>query len=303
MAAGYRFRILDVFTSRPFAGNPLAVLPEAQGLSADQMQSIAREFAFSATAFVRPEESGRHSHRLRIFAPAGELPFAGHATVGAALALAMEGDESTEFIFHETVGSVRVSMRPDSGPGTAWLWAARAPEIGPEPPPAAALAALLSLKVTDLLAGAWGPMAISAGVPFLVVPVRDLEALGRARLDPDRWREILQDWWAPHVYLVTPVEKAPRWRFRTRMFAPGLGIDEDPAAGAAATALPAWLLPRLSPADGLFAFDIEQGVEMGRPSRLGVEVDVADGSASAIRVGGSAVSVAEGRIQPPARKT
>ncbi|MEJ2514117.1 MAG: PhzF family phenazine biosynthesis isomerase, partial [Gammaproteobacteria bacterium] len=155
MAAGYRFRILDVFTSRPYAGNPLAVLPEAQGLSAAQMRGIAREFAFSATAFVRPTETGGHTHRLRIFAPAGELPFAGHATVGAALTLAMEGDESPEFVFEETVGTVKVSMRPGEGSGTAWLRAARSPEVGPEPPPPAALAALLSLRVTDLLAGAW----------------------------------------------------------------------------------------------------------------------------------------------------
>ena len=192
-------------------------------------------------------------------------------------------------------------MRPGNGSGTAWLWAAKLPELGPEPPPPVALATLLSLKVTDLLAGDWGPVAVSAGLPFLVVPVRDLDALRRARLDIARWREILANWWAPQVYVVTPVEQGPEWRFRTRMFAPGIGIHEDPAAGAAATALPGWFVPRLEPGDGLLSFTIEQGIEMGRPSTLGVEVDIDAGNITAVRVGGAAVTIAEGRIHPPPR--
>jgi len=302
MSSGYRFRILDVFTNRPYAGSPLAVLPEAQGLSAEQMQRIAGEFAFSATAFVRPPRGPGHTHRVRIFTPSKELPFAGHATIGSALTLAMEGDSSEEFVFDEDVGPVRVSMRPGTGAGTAWMWAAKLPERGPEPPPPVALATLLSLKVTDLLAGDWKPVAVSAGIPFLVVPVRDLDALRRARLDIARWREILANWWAAQVYVVTPVEQGSEWRFRTRMFGPGIGIDEDPAAGAAATALPGWLVPRLKPRDGLLSFIIEQGIEMGRPSTLPVEVDVEAGAVTAVRVGGAAVTIAEGRIHPPPRQ-
>ena len=302
MSSGYRFRLLDVFSARPYAGSALAVLPEAQGLSAEQMQGIAREFGLTATAFVRPARSSGHTHRLRVFTAAKELPFAGHATIGAALTLAMEGDERAEFVFEEDAGPVQVSMRPGPGAGTAWMWAPRLPEVGPDPPPPVALAALLSLKVTDLLAGAWRPAAVSAGLPFLVVPVRDLDALRRVRLDMARWREMLQNWWAAQVYVVTPMEAGRDLYFRARTFAPGIGIDEDPAGGAAASALPAWLVPRLKPADGPLSFVIEQGIEMGRPSTLAVEVDVKGGAIASVRVGGAAVTVAEGRIQPPPRE-
>lgn len=297
MASGYRYRILDVFTDRPCTGNPLAVIPEAGGLDARRMQLIAREFNLSETAFVFPPASDAETHRLRIFTPARELPFAGHPTIGTALALAAEGYGEPELVLGEGVGPVRVSLRDGADGVSAWLHAARLPETGPQPPPPEALAALAGLSVTDLLGGEWGPAAVSAGVPFLVIPVRDAEALSRARLDLARWREILAGWWATQVYLVARMNGVER--LRARMFAPDMGITEDPATGAAAAALPAWLVPRLGLRNGRLAFEIEQGVEMGRPSELRVEVDVAAGRIDAVRVGGSAVMMGEGRIRAP----
>jgi trans-2,3-dihydro-3-hydroxyanthranilate isomerase len=294
-----RFRILDVFTDVAYGGNPLAILPEAEGLTDTQMQRIAREFNLSETAFVRPPRNRGETHRLRIFTPARELPFAGHPTIGTALALADEGWTKDEFVFGEGIGPVRVTLRQQKQRRAAWLWAAKLPERGPNPPPVEALAALVSLRATDLLGGGWGPAAWSAGVPFLVIPLRDAATLARAELDLQRWREILRDWWASQVYLVAPLEGPQGTRYRARMFAPAMGVLEDPATGVAAAAFPGWLVPRLGARDGILTCTIEQGVEMGRPSTLMVEVEVNGGMITVVRVGGTAVPVAEGTIRIP----
>jgi trans-2,3-dihydro-3-hydroxyanthranilate isomerase len=294
-----RYLVLDVFTESAFGGNPLAVLPEAEGLTENQMQRIAREFNLSETAFVRPPRYRGETHRLRIFTPARELPFAGHPTVGAALALAEEGWPESEFVFGEGIGPVRVSLRQHKQRRSAWLWAAKLPELGPAPPPVDALAALVSLRTTDILAAAWGPAAVSAGIPYLLIPVRDVAALARAELDLNRWREILQDWWADQVYLVAPMDGPQGTRYRARMFAPSLGFLEDPATGAAAAAFPGWLVPRLGATDGILTVTIEQGIEMGRPSTLMIEVELSGGLISVVRVGGTAVPIAEGTIRIP----
>lgn len=300
MSQGHRrYRVLDVFTDSAYGGNPLAVLPEAEGLTETQMQQIAREFNLSETAFVRPPRNRGETHRLRIFTPTRELPFAGHPTIGTALALADEGWPENEFVFGEGIGPVRVSLRQHKQRRSAWLWAAKLPETGPPPPPADALAALVSLRTTDLLGGTWGPAAVSAGVPFLVVPVRDAGALARAELDLHRWREILRDWWADQVYLVAPLEGPQGTRYRARMFAPAMGIIEDPATGAAAAAFPGWLVPRLGARDGVLTVVVEQGVEMGRPSTIMIEVELTGGLITVVRVGGTAVPVAEGTIRIP----
>lgn len=294
-----RYLVLDVFTDTAYGGNPLAVLPEAEGLTEIQMQRIAREFNLSETAFVRPPRNRGETHRLRIFTPACELPFAGHPTVGAALALAEEGWPGDEFVFGEGIGPVRVSLRQQKQGRSAWLWAAKMPELGPNPPPVDALAALVSLRTTDILAGDWGPVAVSAGIPFLVIPVRDAATLARAELDVNRWREILKDWWADQVYVVAPLDGPQGTRYRARMFAPSLGFLEDPATGAAATAFPGWLVPRLGARDGILTVTIEQGIEMGRPSTLMIEIELSGGVITVVRVGGMAVPVAEGTIRVP----
>lgn len=294
-----RYRVLDVFTDTAYGGNPLAVLPEAEGLTELQMQRVAREFNLSETVFIRPPRNRGETHRLRIFTPLRELPFAGHPTVGAALALAEDGWPEDEFVFGEGIGPVRVSLRRHKQRRSAWLWAAKLPEIGPTPPPVDALAALVSLRPTDILAGAWGPAAVSAGVPYIVIPVRDAATLARVELDINRWREILQDWWADQVYVVAPLDGPGGTRYRVRMFAPSLGFLEDPATGAAAAAFPGWLVPRLGARDGVLTLTIEQGVEMGRPATIMVEIELSGGLITVVRVGGTAVPVAEGTIRIP----
>lgn len=294
-----RYRVLDVFTDTAYGGNPLALLPEAEGLRGAQMQQIAREFNLSETAFVLPPRNRGETHRLRIFTPVRELPFAGHPTIGAALALAEEGWTDTEFVFGQGIGPVRVSLRQQKRNQSAWLWAAKLPEVGPRPPPADALAAVISLHPNDILAGSWGPANVSSGVPYLVVPLRDTDTLARAELDLQRWREILRDTWADQIYLVAPLDGPTGTRYRARMFAPAMGIMEDSATGSAATAFPGWLVPRLGLKDGVLTANIEQGIEMGRPSTLMIEVELKAGAITAVRVGGTAVAIAEGQIRVP----
>jgi len=300
----YRFVTADVFTDRAFGGNPLAVLPDARGIGDAAMQKVAREFNLSETVFVLPAEDAGNTRRLRIFTPTRELPFAGHPTVGTALALAWLGEidlrgEATEIVFEEGAGPVPVTIRASGGQaGFAQLAAPRPPEIRAAPD-TADLAALLSLDPSDLRRDAGLPEACSCGLPFLIVEVRDAAALGRARLDHAVWRRLLADAWAKEVYLVTRDAAGVGADFRARAFAPAVGIEEDPATGSAAAALGGWLGTREATVDGSHRYVIAQGVEMGRPSRLEIEVQRRGGALAAVRVGGGAVPVAEGTIEVP----
>jgi trans-2,3-dihydro-3-hydroxyanthranilate isomerase len=302
-APSYRFLTADVFTDRPFGGNPLAVFPDGRGLSTERMQRVARELNLSETVFVLPPDDPRHTCRLRIFTPGAEMPFAGHPTVGSALVLAWLGQvpltgEETRIVFEEGVGPVPVLIRSEGGEAVfAQLSAARIPEPGPSSPSAPSvpeLAEMLSLDPGEIVNGEDFPQAYSAGVGFLFIPLRDRAALGRARLRVDRWEALLAGSWAPQV---TVFCREPG--LRVRMFAPGLGIPEDPATGGAAAAFGGYLGVRAPERDGTLGWVIEQGVEMGRPSRLHLEVDKSGGEVTAVRVGGAAVLMSEGTMTVP----
>lgn len=303
----YRFLTCDVFTDRIFGGNPLAVFPDARGLDAEQMQPIAREFNLSETTFVLPPETPEGTHRVRIFTPATELSFAGHPTVGTAYVLAWIGDvkldsDVVHVAFEEGVGIVAVTIRTSRGrPVFAQLSAARMPEFGPEPPGPETIAAMLSLETSDLLLDDDAPQAVSCGQPILFVPVRDLAAIRRVRLRRDLWERSLSSYWAPQVYVFTYDTETDGADIHARFFPPALGIEEDPATGAAATALAGYLGIRDTKQSGTLRWVVEQGLEMGRPSRLEIEADRQDGVITAIRVGGSAVLVSEGEMDIPDR--
>lgn len=294
------FFTADVFTSTPFGGNPLAVIPEASGLDGGRMQQIAREFNLSETAFVLPPDDPRHTCRVRIFTPAAELPFAGHPTVGTALVLATAGllaldGDVTQVVFEEGVGPVEVTIHARDGvPGSAYLKAAMLPEFGPPAPDPELLAAVLSLDV-EALAGPSRPSgAVSCGVPFLFVPLRDREALARTRLDHGAWRAHLSGYWAPAVFPFCAAGAGEGADLSARMFAPHMGIEEDPATGAAAAALAGYL--GRDAADGALGWTVAQGVDMGRPSILRVEAVRRAGVLRSVRVGGEAVLMSEGRL-------
>ncbi len=296
----YRFLTADVFTSVRFGGNPLAVFPDARGLGDLQMQQIAQEFNLSETVFVLPPVEPAHTRRLRIFTPARELPFAGHPTVGAAFVLAAIGEialsgKHTSIVFEEGVGPVPVTLAAQDGqPVSATLTTAVPPTFGPPPPRNAALAALLGLHEDDLVTGDYAPQAVSCGVPFLFVPVRGRAALASIRLNRERWEQVLAIWWANQVYVLAFEPELPGSHLRARMFAPAMGIIEDPATGSAAAALAGYLGARDAMQTGTLRWVVEQGFEMGRPSTLTVEADKVEGVITAVRVGGAAVLVSEG---------
>ena len=284
-----RYVVCDVFAGEALAGNPLAVVLDADDLDDARMQAIARELNLSETVFVRPAVEAPHRAALRIFTPARELPFAGHPTVGTAALLALHaGDARAAFELEEKIGAVACFVeRRDERRAVARFRAPRLPERLEPPPPAAAVAAALGLGVPDL---ARAPEVWSAGVPFPCVALRSLDALARARP-----RGTLDDVGAGfgHVYCYVA---AGRRRIRARMFAPGAGVAEDPATGSAAAAFAGLLHARERPSDGRYDVAIEQGVEMGRPSRIDLRLVVRDAALAAVEIGGEVVVVAEGQL-------
>jgi trans-2,3-dihydro-3-hydroxyanthranilate isomerase len=293
----HSFFIVDVFTGSRFGGNQLAVFPEADGFPDDLMQAYAREFNFSETTFVLPPRKPGHTHRVRIFTPARELPFAGHPNIGTAVVLAAlekarSGQESASFVFEEDVGAVRVAadIRPDGG--FAELTLEQSPEIRPSDVSSTALAAMLSIPQDWI--GPRRPWSAGIGVRFFCLPLIDREAVAAARLDLSKWEEALPaDSWTRWVYAIAG-DFAPGGRLKVRMWAPGDGVLEDPATGSAAGALAASLAAALPDPDGVFRWTIEQGAEIGRPSVIQASAEKRGGAVVAIRVGGQAVIVAEG---------
>jgi trans-2,3-dihydro-3-hydroxyanthranilate isomerase len=300
-----RFFTADVFTDRMFGGNQLAVFPDSEGLDSRVMQAIARELNLSETVFVFPPTDPAHTRRLRIFTPGSELPFAGHPTIGTAFVLASIGDVplgpgDASIVFEEGVGPVPVSVRAENGnPGYCELTAARLPEEGPPPPPLEEIASALSLRPDELRADDRSPRAASCGVPYLFVPVRDETVLSRARINLPAWERSLSGWWASAVFPFAETGGRAGVDFRARMFAPGIGVPEDPATGSAAAALAGYLAGSSGPENGTLRWVVEQGVEMGRPSRLHIACDRTAGRISAVRVGGTSVLVSEGRLTLP----
>jgi trans-2,3-dihydro-3-hydroxyanthranilate isomerase len=297
----YRYFLCDVFTDRLFGGNPLAVLPEAAGLSDRQMQQIAREFNFSESAFVLPAEHGE-TRRVRIFTPTTEVPFAGHPNVGTAYALARAGelgplDQTLEVTFEEKAGLVPITITRRGG-GAIWCELA-APErlsLGASVD-TADLAAAVSLAPDDVVTRTHEPRVASVGLPFLVAELGDRAALERARTNMPGVEALAARGVAPDVHLY--VRSADEFDLRARMFAPLDGVPEDPATGSANCALAAMLAHHDPREDGTFGWRIAQGVEMGRPSVLEARAEKKSGTVVAAWIAGTAVLVGEGWIEVP----
>ncbi len=295
-----RFTTLDVFTDRPFAGNPLAVLPDARGLDAATMQAVAREFGYSETTFVLPPSTPDAARRVRIFTPAGEIPFAGHPTIGTAVALVADGyvamgDRRLDLVFELDAGPTPVTVTVDDGAYAATFTAPRRPRRGPVTPPER-VAAALGLPVDAIDTAAHPPVDVGCGLDFVAVRLRDREALAVSAPRLDAWAE-LESPAAGHGVVAYVVEG--EGALRARMFGPGVGVVEDPATGSAAAALGGLLAGLDAGRDATRAWRIRQGVEMGRPSRLDVRADTRAGEVVAVRVAGRAVVVADGTLDLP----
>jgi trans-2,3-dihydro-3-hydroxyanthranilate isomerase len=297
------FHTLDVFTDRAFGGNPLGVFPDAAHLNSDLMQRVAREMNLSESVFLGPPESGGTA-RVRIFTPGAEVPFAGHPTVGTATFLASRldlapADDTVTLVLEENVGHVPVDVRfSDGRPVFARFTTAVLPEHRPSPVPRAELARMVGLAEDDLDPSLPVEM-VSCGLPFHCIPVRSLDAIRRAVLDVAAWRRLLANLWADHVYLITLDAEGAGVDVRVRMFGPAVGVPEDPATGSAAAALGGYLSAVDGSESAALRWTVEQGVEIGRPSLLHVEADRSGGTTSAVRVGGSAISVSHGTMSVP----
>lgn len=301
--ARHRFITADVFTDRPFGGNQLAVFPDARGIPEERLHDVTREFNFSETTFVYPAENPEHTRRVRIFTPGAELPFAGHPTIGTAHVLATIGEipltgDSTDIVFEEGVGPMRVMIKSERGiPVFAQLTAAQLPHGGNGSPTRAVLASALGLEPADFLKDPWEPESLSCGVPYTFVPLRDLASVARARLRLDLWETTLQGRWGAELFVFALGGDREGSQVHARMFAPGLNVPEDPATGSAAAALAGYLAARDPRRDGLLTWRVEQGFEMGRPSIMEVEADLRGGELSAVRVGGASVLMSEGYME------
>lgn len=292
----YRYYTCDVFTDTRFGGNPLAVLPEAEGLTDRQMQQVAREFNYSETTFVLPSESC--DRRVRIFTPAAEVPFAGHPNVGTAFVLASIGalgdlGESGAVRFEEQAGTVPVSIRRVDGGFWCELQAPQEVSVGKQVPEAA-VARALSLDPADLVTEIHRPVVASVGLPFVMVEVAGREVLARARVSAAGMDEVAAAGVVPDVHVYT--RSADDVDIRARMFAPGDGVPEDPATGSANCALVGLLTLRRPEPAGRFGWRIAQGVEMGRPSRLEARSEKRGGRVVGTWIGGRSVLVSEGLI-------
>ncbi|MDB5985627.1 MAG: phenazine biosynthesis protein PhzF family [Nevskia sp.] len=301
----YRYLLADVFTEHRFGGNPLAVFPHGSGLDSATMQAVARELNLSETVFVLPPDDPAHTCRLRIFTPTVELPFAGHPTVGSAFLLASDGfiklsGGDTRIVFEEGVGAVPVTISQRAGaPLFAQFTTARLPSFGSEAPSIDALAAVLSLQPDDVLDGRFAPQVASCGVPFLMVGLRGRAALRRARFDLGRSETLLSGFAVAEFFAFTLQPETANVDVSARMFAPAIGVVEDPATGSAAAALAGYLALRDARTSTTLRWRVEQGVDMGRPSLIELEADKQGDAISAIRVGGASVWVGEGQLELP----
>jgi trans-2,3-dihydro-3-hydroxyanthranilate isomerase len=299
------FHTLDVFTDRAFGGNPLGVFPDATQLPTDLMQAIASEMNLSETVFLGPPETPAGTARVRSFTPRVEVPFAGHPTVGSAIFLAGAGrdrpdDGEVTLVLEENVGPVPVDVRFEGGvPTFARFTTAMLPEHRPSPHASADLAEMVGLDPADVGPDGLQPEMVSCGLPYHIIPVVSAEAVTRATLDLALWRRMLADDWAHHVYVVSLDAEGSGVDARVRMFAPGSGVFEDPATGSAAAALGGYLSQVDGSDEARLSWTLEQGIEMGRPSLLYVEADRSGGATTAVRVGGSAVSVSQGTMTVP----
>jgi trans-2,3-dihydro-3-hydroxyanthranilate isomerase len=303
LAMQRRYVTVDVFTNRAFGGNPLAVVLDAEGLSAIQMQAIATEFNYAETTFVLPPWARAHTAHVRIFTPRSEIPFAGHPNVGTAFVLAREleangGTPLDRLVFEEAAGLVPIRILRDGHTvAGAELTAPESLTIGPSAS-VTDIAACLSLDATDIKLNNHPPQVLSVGLPFLVAELTSKDALRRAKPNALTHEHILPPIGTDAIFAyalgANPEE------LHARMFSPLDGISEDPATGSAAAATIALLATFRSERDGEIAWRIQQGVEMGRPSLIFGRTEKRDGAVTNVYIAGHAVQVMSGFIDLPA---
>ncbi|ESR24195.1 PhzF family phenazine biosynthesis protein [Lutibaculum baratangense] len=292
-----RYYVLDVFTDEALSGNPLAVVLDAEGLDTERMQAIAKEFNLSETVFVLPAEGPAHTAKLRIFTPGREIPFAGHPTVGTGILMARQSwGESGEIegivTLEEEIGLIRLGVVLRDGHAFAEFDVPAKPAALEPAPDRELAAAALGLFPSEIGFENHKPSRFEAGNAFAFVPVRNFEVLRRIKIERRTFDKAFPDG-AAYVYCRETMSTGND--FHARMFAPAMGVAEDPATGSAAAAFAGVIMKFDQPTGGHHRYRIEQGHIMGRPSLVELEIEV-DGGLDTVRIGGAAVIVAEGSL-------
>lgn len=296
------FHLVDVFTDRIFGGNPLAVFTDGQGLSGETMQLLAKEMNLSETTFVLPPDDPENQYKVRIFTPGKELPMAGHPTVGTSFVLAREGmlslpEGGGEIRLEEGVGPITVSISlKDGAPDMIWMTQLN-PTFGATLDTLDSVAEMLSLSPDDINTDL--PVEIvSCGVPVIFMPVRSLEAMRRINFRQDVSARLLNPLDITEVFVFSQEVENAGSAVHSRMFAPEIGVWEDPATGAASGPLGSYLVRHgVVPAAPIADIVSEQGIEMGRPSFIHIRIEQHDADITRVQVGGRVVYVGEGDIE------
>jgi len=293
----YPFHIVDVFSSTPFGGNQLAVLPDAAGISTEGMQKIAREFNFPESTFVLPKNDP-NTYRVRIFTPRAELDFAGHPTIGTACALVMKRRVQTadpiRLILEENIGPVTVDVAQRNGGyhGTLTLSGKiDAPTGAPAP---ADLAAVLSIEPAEVSQSFFA----GVGLPFCFAQLQSNEAVDRAAINRAAWTATLSRAWSPNLFFFAG-NLRDGGKLYARMCAPALGVEEDPATGSACAALVGAMASKRDFGGSVYRLSIQQGVSMGRRSEIEAEARKSGGVVTSVSVSGATTYIASGEIEVP----
>lgn len=299
-----QYTLADVFTESPFGGNQLAVVEGRNDLTTEKMQKIARELNLSETVFVFPPAKEANTRKLRIFTPQMELPMAGHPTIGSAYVLASSGAVATqeginEWVFEEEVGEIQVRVIKEDGQIATVEMKQPLPSFSEEFQDRQLAAELLSLIEQDLLPD-FPVQTVSSGVPFLFIPLVSLETMRKIRFRLDVWQQhFSENPETQHIFAFTPETQEPASTVHSRMFAPAMGIAEDPATGAASGPLGAYLVEHeVVPAvmNSVHAIRSEQGYEMGRPSTINIRITGNRGHIEEVKIGGSSVIIGNGEL-------
>jgi trans-2,3-dihydro-3-hydroxyanthranilate isomerase len=294
----YAFQIVDVFSSTPFGGNQLAVLPDAAGISTEGMQKIARECNFGETTFVLPKNDPANTCRVRIFTPRVELDFAGHPSVGTACALVMKKHERlsapVRLILEENAGPVTVDVAQRDGAFHGTLTSSgkiEAPTGAPSPAEVAAVLSVEPAEVTHVFFA-------GVGVPFCFAQLNSNEVVDRAAINRAAWTATLSRAWSPHIFFFAG-DLRDGGKLYARMWAPALGIEEDPATGAACAALVGVMASKHDFGGTAYHLSIQQGVSMGRRSAIEAQARKNGSVVTSVSVGGAAAYIASGEIEVP----
>lgn len=285
------FYIVDVFTEEKYAGNQLAVFLGAQALSDKEMQRIAREMNFSETTFIMSETPRDGGYDVRIFTPGEEVPFAGHPTLGTAHVIRneMARDTSDRIVLNLKVGQIPVTFGSD-----AIAWMKQIEPVFGKTLDRTALAPVLGLELDEI--DARFPIEeVSTGLPHILVPLRSIGSLKRARVNRDLYFDLIKHTWAKPIMIFCPEPHEKKNDISVRMFADAFGIPEDPATGSGNGCLAGYLVKHLYFGKSSINIKSEQGYEMGRPSLLYLRADETDDKIH-ISVGGKSVIIAKGAL-------